>query len=138
MGKKEFYIIITLFLTGCASLLMSESEAVLKRYPTVVFEDGISLEEAKLIAQRELIRRNEVAIYELAKPQIAANVADLSHSQNYWFVFFNERSSSDIKYIFMAVIDKKDGRIKFAEDYAEEKRWILEAGMLRDIIPGKR
>ena len=134
----RIWIIITLFLTGCASLLISESEAVLKRYPTVVFEDGINLEEAKLIAQRELIRSNEVAIYELARPQVVDHVADLPHSENYWFIFFNERSNAAIKYIFMAVIDKKDGRVKFANDYAEEKRWILEAAMLRDTMPGKR
>jgi len=31
----------------------------------------------------------------------------------------------------MAVIDKKTGGVKFSQGYAEEKRWILEAALLR-------
>ncbi len=134
---KRFCVIISLFLIGCASAMMGESKSVLERYKTVVFDDGISLDEAKLIAQRELIRQNEVAIYELANPQVAADVTDLSRYQDYWFVFFNERNIANIKYVFMAVINKKTGKVKFSQDYAEDTRWILEAAMLRGNIPGK-
>lgn len=128
---QKFCVIMFLFLAGCASSMMDESQSVLDRYKTVVFEDGISLEEARLIAQRQLIRRNEAAIYDLANPQVAADVADLPHYQGHWFVFFDEREIGSIKYIFMVVINKNTGNVKFAQGYAEEKRWILEAAMLR-------
>ncbi len=128
---KKSGVIMFLFLAGCTSAMMAESQSVLTRYKTVVFDDGISLEEAKLIAQRELIRQNEAAIYELPRPQTAADAADLPRYQDHWFVFFDERSIVNIKYIFMVVIHKKTGRIQFAQDYAEEKRWVLEAAMLR-------
>lgn len=130
MSMKKMGVVL-LFLAGCASAMRAESQSVLTRYQTVVFDDGISLEEAKLIAQRELIRQNEAAIYELSRPQIAAGVADLPRYQDHWFVFFDERSIVNIKYIFMVVIHKKTGGIKFAQDYAEEKRWVLEAAMLK-------
>lgn len=134
---KRLCGIIPLFLAGCASVMMAESQSVLSRYQTVIFDDGISLEEAKLIAQMELIRHNEAAIYNLPGAQVAVDVADLPRYQDYWFIFFNERSIVNIKYIFMVVINKKTGSIQFAQDYAEEKRWILEAAMLRDSVPGR-
>ena len=116
---KRFCVIMSLLLAGCASAMMAQSQSVLERYKTVVFEDGISLEEAKLIAQRELIREGEVAVYDLADPQVDAQVADLPRSQDHWFVFFDERETGSIKYIFMAAIHKKTGDVKFSQGYAE-------------------
>ncbi len=97
----------------------------------VAFEDGVSLDEAKLIAQRELVRAGEVAVYDLANPRIATKVADLPRSQDHWFVFFDEREAGSLKYIFMVVVNQKTGDIKFSQGYAEDKRWILEAALLR-------
>lgn len=134
---KNFCVLIPLFLTGCASALVAESKAVLERYPTVVFEDGIALEEAKLIAQRELIRQDEAALYALPAPQVAADVAGLPRYEEYWFILFNERGAWTNQYVFMVVINKKNGRIKFARDYTDDKRWILEAALLRDNVPGR-
>lgn len=133
ISMKKFCVMIPLLLAGCTSAMRAESQSVLTRYKTVVFDDGISLEEAKLIAQRELIRQNEAAIYDLPRPQVAADVADLPRYQDHWFVFFDERSIVNIKYIFMVVIHKKTGSIQFAQDYAEEKWWVLEAAMLRSL-----
>ena len=131
---KKFCVFMPLFFIGCASAFVAESKAVLERYPTVVFDDGISLEESRLIAQRELIRQDEAALYDLPHPQIAADMAGLPRSQDYWFLFFNERGAWTNQYVFMVVINKKNGRIKFARNYTEDKRWILEAELLRGQI----
>ena len=40
---KKFCVLMPLFFIGCASALVAESKAVLERYPTVVFDDGIAL-----------------------------------------------------------------------------------------------
>ena len=128
---KKFCFIIPLLLIGCASALVAESKAVLERYPTVVFDDGIALEESKLIAQRELIRQDEAALYDLPSPQVAADMAGLPRYEEHWFILFNERGAWTNQYVFMVVINKKNGRIKFARDYTEDKRWILEAELLR-------
>lgn len=126
-----------LFFIGCASALVAESKAVLERYPTVVFDDGIALEESKLIAQRELIRQDEAALYDLPNPQVAADMADLPRYEEHWFILFNERGAWTDQYVFMVVINKKNGRVAFARDYTDDKRWILEAALLRDFVPGK-
>ena len=133
---RRFYIIIPL-LAGCASALGAESKAVLDRYPTVVFDDGIALEESKLIAQRELIRQDEAALYDLPNPQVAADMASLPRYAEHWFILFNERGAWTNQYVFVVAINKKNGRIIFARDYTEDKRWILEAALLRNIVPGK-
>jgi hypothetical protein len=134
---KNLCVLMPLFLTGCASALLAESKAILERYPTVVFDDGISLEESKLIAQRELIRQDEAARYDLPNPQVAADMAGLPRSEEHWFLFFNERGAWTTQYVFMVVINKKNGRIIFARDHTEDKRWVLEAALLRDNVPGK-
>ena len=128
---KKFCVFIPLFLAGCASAIVAESKAVLERYPTVVFDDGIALEEARLIAQRELIRQDEAARYDLLNPQAAADMAGLPRYEEHWFILFNERGAWTNQYVFMVVINKKNGRIKFARDYTDDKRWILEAALLR-------
>lgn len=128
---KKLCVIISLFLIGCALSLTAQIQSVLERYKTVVLDDGVSLDEAELIAQRELVRSGEAAVYDLASPRVAVNVADLPHSLGHWFIFFDEREAGSFKYIFMAVIDKKTGGVKFSQGYAEEKRWILEAALLR-------
>mgnify|MGYP001579360765 FL=1 len=128
---KRFFVIIPLFLAGCASALVAESKAVLERYPTVVFDDGIALEESKLIAQRELIRQDEAALYDLPNPQVAADMAGLPRYEEHWVILFKERGAWTSQYVFMVVVNKKNGRIKFARDYTDDKRWILEAELLR-------
>lgn len=128
---KKFYVFMPLFLIGCASALVAESKAVLERYPTVVFDDGIALEESKLIAQRELIRQDQAARYDLPNPQVAADLTALPRYEEHWFLFFNERGAWTTQYVFMVAINKKSGRIIFAREYTEDKRWVLEAELLR-------
>lgn len=128
---KKCCVIMLLLLAGCASSMAAQSQSVLERYKTVVVEDGVSLEEAKLIAQKELIRAGEVAVYDLADPQVDTKAADLPRSKDHWFVSFDERQTGSIKYVFTVVVNKDAGDVKFSQGYAEDKRWILEAAMLR-------
>ena len=131
---KKSCVLMPLVLIGCASALVAESKAVLERYPTVLFDDGISVEEAKLIAQRELIRQDEAARYDLPNPQVAGDMAGLPRYEEHWFILFNERGAWTNQYVFMVVINKENGRIKFAREYTEDKRWVLEAELLRGQI----
>ncbi len=128
---KKFFIIIFLMTMGCTSALVENINLVSSNYETVVFEDGITLEEAKIIAQQELINKNLVKIYDLSNPKIKKDISNLPHAKKYWFIFFKERQLSNIPYIFTAIIHKKTGRIKFADDYAQDNQWLLEAALLR-------
>ncbi len=134
---RKFCVLMPLFLIGCASAIVAESKAVLERYPTVVFEDGISEDEAKLIAQRELIRQDQVERYDLSGPQVTTNLAGLPRAAEHWFIFFNERAAWTTQYVFMAAVNKRNGGVTFARDYTPDKRWLLEAALLRDNVPDK-
>lgn len=119
------------FLTGCTTSLTENVKTVSDRYETVIFDDGISLEESKTIAQKQLIKKNVVALYDLSKPRIADDVTDLPGHDSYWFVFFEEKRPSSIPFVFMVLIDRETGKVKYADDYNEGNQWILEAELLR-------
>ena len=72
-----------------------------------------------------------VELYHLTKPQLELDVTELPDHQDYWFIYFEEKKPSSIPFIFMVLINKETGKIKFADDYNEEKQWILEAAILR-------
>ncbi len=116
---------------GCATAGSENMQSVLDRYEQIVFDDGISLEESKVVAQKQLIKRNVIDLYDLLKPQIDDDVTEFPHYQDYWFVFFEEKAPSNIPFIFMILIHKETGKIKFADDYNEGNQWILEAALLR-------
>lgn len=127
----KYLILISLLVVGCASSLTKDMNLVSSNYEAVVFDDGISLEESKVIAQKELIKQNLVRFYDLAQPQIAKDVPSLPSRQDYWFISFEEKKPSSIPFIFTVVINKQTGSVKFANDYARGSQWILEAALLR-------
>ncbi|MBN1869553.1 MAG: hypothetical protein JW847_03135 [Candidatus Omnitrophica bacterium] len=131
MGPRKYLSLVLVFIIGCTTSLAENVKSISKRYEEVVAEDGISQEEAKTIAQKQLIKENVVDLYELSKPQILDDIADLPNHQDYWFIFFKEKRPSSIPFIFMVLIHQETGKIKFADDYNEEKKWILEAALLR-------
>jgi hypothetical protein len=116
---------------GCARTTAINTQSVSNNYQQIVFDDGISLEESKVIAQKQLIRRNISDIYNLLNPQMANDVENLPNNQEYWFVFFQEIKPANIPFIFMVLVHKETGKIKFANDYNEGNQWILEAELLR-------
>ena len=127
---KKYLSVMLLFAAGCASSSAVSIQAVAQSYETIIFNDGINVEEAKIIGQRELIKQNLVKFYDISDPKIVTNVTDLPHHEKYWFVSFKEKKVANIVYIFMAIINRDTGRVKFSDDFKEGKRWILEAALL--------
>ena len=125
----KYFIILVLFAAGCTSSLAQSIQTVNNQYDAVVYDDGIDEEEAKTIGQRAIIKKNFVKIYDLSSPVIATNVSDLPNHEQYWFVSFKEKKVSNIEFVFMAVVHRETGRVKFADDFQEDKRWILEAAL---------
>ena len=123
-------LLLLVMVMGCATATTENVEAISDSYERIVFDDGITLEESKVIAQKQLIRKNVIDIYDFSKPQAALDVTDLPNHQDYWFVFFEETRPGNIPFIFMIVINKETGRVKFADDYNEGNQWILEAALL--------
>jgi len=131
MGINKYLSLGLIFVIGCTTALTDNVDSVFDHYERIVFDDGISLEEAKVIAQKQLIKKNVVGLYDLSNPLIARDVAELPDYQDYWFVFFEEKKLGSIPFIFMVLVNKETGKIKFADDYNEGNQWILEAALLR-------
>ena len=117
-------------MAGCATSSTDRIQSVSDHYKTIDFGNGISLEESKIVAQRQLIKKNVVDLYDLSNPQVDYDVSELPNHQNYWFIFFEEKQPASIPFIYMVVVNKKNGKIKFADDYNEGNQWILEAALL--------
>lgn len=127
---KKYIGFMLLFLVGCASTSAKNIEMVSSNYETVIFSDGINVEEAKIIGQRELIKQNLVKFYDILNPRIMTDVTDLPNHEKYWFVSFKEKKIANIEFVFMALVNKNTGKVRFSDDFKEEKRWILEAALL--------
>jgi len=127
---KKYLSFMLVFVIGCASASAKSIEIVSKNYDAVTFNDGIDAQEAKVIGQRELIKQNLVKFYDIDNPKIVTDVTDLPNNEKYWFVSFREKKVANIVFIFMAIINRDTGKVKFSDDFKEEKRWILEAVLL--------
>ena len=128
---KYVNLIFLLAMVGCTTGMAENIKLITDNHETVVYEDGVTLEESKIIAQNLLIKMNVVELYDLSRPQVANDVSELPNNEDYWFIFFEETKTSSIPFIFMVVINKQTGKAKFADDYNEGNLWILEAALLR-------
>ena len=108
--KKCLALLFLLFTVGCTSSSTESIKTVTSQYELLTFDDGIDIEEAKIIGQRELIRQNLVKFYDLENPRIVWDVNDLPNHSKYWFVSFKEKRVANIEFIFMAIIQPRNQR----------------------------
>lgn len=131
MQKIAFLFLALPLAAGCMSAHTDKVKTVTDRYERIVFDDGINQDEAMTIAQRSLIRADMARLYDLDHPKLYTEVDELPHHEDYWFVTFREIKRSNITFHFMSIVDKRTGKVKFADDYMEGRNWILEAALLK-------
>ena len=107
---------------GCAS-----TEAIYKNYDNMVnLSDGVSIPEAKIIAQKEILSSYEKRNYRVTVPDVKATPEALKYP-DFWFVVFGHNWFSPISMDpeaktytqlretqYVIVIDKQTGAIKFS------------------------
>ena len=128
---RKYLTFILLFTVGCTTSVQQKVKTVMDKYETVNFEDGIDLAEAETIAQRALAKQGLTDRYDIDHPRIARDISELPNHEKYWFISFKESKFSSIEYVFMVLIEKETGKVKFADDIQEDKKWILEAALLK-------
>lgn len=103
MRTKIISAMVFLTFMGCATI-----ESVNKGYSSIVFADGISKEEAKIIAQDELLLDQE-------KVNFAVSLPEAEDRGTYWIVVFMNKSvtifSSRYLTWYLVKIDKQTGEI---------------------------
>jgi len=117
---------IALIAVGCSTL--SVKDQVIKDYETIDLgaPSGVTSEEAKVIAQKELIDRFLCQDFKLETPKLVEGPKDAPGIDKYWFVRFDETQRSSIPYILIVIVDKRNGKVHLVDDYPADKEWILE------------
>ena len=131
-------ILLAMTVTSCAS-----REDIMKNYEELIdYSDGVSIKEAKMIAQRKIISVQEKKHYKITAPGVINNSASHKY-EDYWFVVFGHNWLSPIstdagaktytelkEAQYLVVIDKKDGNIIFAGEYypkrSPEFDWVFQ------------
>jgi len=131
--KISILIIILSIFTGCST--SAKYAVVEENYQQINFNDGIALEEAKHIAQNELISKyinNEYLIFE---PKVIKKLKSVPHSEDYWFVTFDESEPEHILVVYLVALSKSNGEIVYSKRYFPGKEWILQAFFLQLMSP---
>ena len=131
--KIIFTVMIALGLLGGCTTTKPDM-AILEQYRKTTITLPIIEEQAKLIAQKELV---DIALhrqYTLTEPTIMKDFEGVGRQELFWFVAFNEISRSTIPTVYMIVIEKSTGKIKFSKSYVLGKEWILEAALNGHMI----
>ena len=93
------------FLAGCATI-----SSVDKNYQKINWQDGISRNEAFLIAKKHLIAQKEKPDYQVIAPFVRTD-QKAKAQPNVWFVAFHPRKVPLLFKYYLVVVDKKTGEI---------------------------
>ena len=136
--RKTLLVVFVLAIGGCAS-----TDAIYQNYANLVdTSDGANEQEAKIIAQKEIIGMQQSRDYRITAPDIKTTPEALQYPQ-YWFVGFGHNWLSPIstdpmaktytqlrETQYLVVIDKKTGEIKFSGEWYPKRRgdfgWVFD------------
>ncbi len=108
-GKLLFFVTLMIFL-GCARV-----NSINAHYARVKVEDGITRNEAKLIAKKNLIETRYKYIYQIIWPRILENNHTKRH-EDLWFVDFLAKEFQLISN-YLVILEKDSGKIIYADSY---------------------
>jgi len=102
---------------------------ILKNHQRIHYADGVSEEEAKLIAQKFMIDSIYTGPMDLYHPVVDQSPAAQEY-RNFWFVIFSSLSKGDKALRQLVVIDKRTGGVIRSVDVAgrvyENFDWIFQ------------
>ena len=111
--SKPNFLIVCFFLVilgGCKTV-----ETVVREYQRVKYNDGINVEEAKLIAQNVMTESRYSSSYDVLDPELINTEATVPYP-NFWFISFPAQDEFS-KYGHVVVVDKLTGGVIRSSDY---------------------
>lgn len=129
--------LVLIGLNGCASV-----RAIEKNYQNMVdVKDGVNQQEAKIMAQKEIISTYEERAYRVTAPDIRTTEEALKYPE-FWFVVFGHNWLSPLstdalaktytelkETLFVVVINKKSGEIVFSGEWYPKRNssfdWVF-------------
>ncbi len=137
-GIKCMMAALLLVLSGCASM-----DAVYKNYADKVdTSDGVGEEEAKIMAQKDILNTEEKRNYRITAPDIKSTPQALKYEE-YWFVVFghnwfspistdpNAKTYTELRETqYLVVIKKSSGKIIFSGEWFQKREndfeWVFD------------
>ncbi len=145
--RKLSLVIFLLALAGCAS-----DQAISRNYSKLVnASDGVSEQEAKILAQKQLVDTMQKRDYRVTAPDVKTTPAALKYPA-YWFVVFGHNWLSPIstdplaktytelrETQYLVVIDKQSGEVKFAGEWYPKRSdnfdWVFDPNSYKKDNP---
>ena len=145
LGKKgeEMNNVLLCFLIAVGFVGCSSTEAINSNYTKMVNQaDGVDEQEAKIIAQKQIIEVQEKRHYRVSLPDLKTTPEALEYP-NYWFVVFGHNWLSPIstdptaktytelrETQYLVVIDKKTAEVKFSGEWHSKRAknfdWVFD------------
>ena len=144
-NQSKIMLGMLLMLSGCSS-----TEAIYRNYDRLVdSRNGVMAQEAKIIAQKELVGMQQRRDYRVSVPDLKDTLETRKYP-DYWFVSFGHNWFSPIstdplaktytelkEAQYIVVIDKKTGEIKFSGEWYPKRAnnfdWVFDPkGYLKD------
>ena len=116
-------------LSGCVT--SKGPDLIQQDYESVVFNDGITVEEAIFIAKKEAKDKTHPKEYLIEEPKVVTEFENVPHHEDYWFVSFPESDKSSVTNVYMVAMQKSDGKIVLSRNYVPENEWVLQAVFLK-------
>jgi len=136
MRKVLYVILACAAMTGCRTT--KAIDTVHQDFASVIFDDGISEEEAIFIAKKQVKDRTPPQSYFIDQPKVVTEFEDIPHHEDFWFISFPPAEKSTVPSVFMVVTRKDNGKIVFSRSYIPENEWVLQAVILKLYEKQKR
>ncbi|HLF18402.1 MAG TPA: hypothetical protein VI749_05850 [Candidatus Omnitrophota bacterium] len=127
--KRVLMIGLVFFLTACVTT--KKIDPIEEAFKTVVYEDGITTDEAIIIAKKIVKEKTPPKSYNLEEPLLLTEFENVPRHEDYWFVGFHEMPKGMFPVVFLVSLNKQTGKIVFSRSYNMENEWVLQATFLK-------
>jgi len=130
MKNKALILFLLMIACGCTAA-MKPADVINKDYQSVNFQDGVTQEEAFIIAKKEVMDQTPPQTYIIQEPKVMTDFESVPYQDQYWFVSFNEVEKGSTPIVYMVAIRKDTGKIVFSRSYSPLNEWLIEAALLK-------
>jgi len=127
--KRVLAVICVFALTACVTT--KKADLIEENFKTVVYEDGITADEAIIVAKKIAREKTHPQSYNLEEPLVLTEFENVPHHQDYWFVGFHEMPKGMFPVVFLVSLHKQTGKVVFSRSYNMENEWVLQATFLK-------
>jgi hypothetical protein len=129
MKRIVYVVLIAAVFSGCRTT--KAPDTVLSDFASVIFDDGISMEESIFIAKKEVRDKTPPKSFLIEEPKLVTEFENMPYQDDFWFVSFPQVEKSVVPNVYMVAMRRNNGKVVFSRAYVPENEWVLEAVILK-------